>query len=266
MDKIIVASDGSTDETKRIVKYIKNPLISVIDGSERKGKSYRLNQIVNNTNSNVLVILDADILIQDKLFTEKLIKPIIESEADLTSAAIEELEPKTFIQKILKASMLLKKNIFENFKGGINIYTCHGRARAFSRKLFSSINFEDTIADDAFSYLFCKANNFKYFFVKDAKIFYKLPETLRDHEKQSTRFFKSANNLSYKFKQEELKSEYNLPHKLVFIELLKFAVKYPIILLYFPIVLQNKIKSAFVNFHSPKWEIAKSSKLIEPTI
>ena len=266
LDKIIIASDGSTDDTVKIVNNIKNPLISVIDDSERKGKSYKLNQIINNTNSDVLVILDADILIQDKLFADKLIKPIIESEADLTSAAIEELEPKTFIQKILKASMLLKKNIFENFKGGNNLYTCHGRARAFSRKLYSSINFEDTIADDAFSYLFCKANNFKYFFIKEAKVFYKLPETLEDHEKQSTRFFKSLKILSYKFKHEDLKSEYNIPYKLSITVLLKFALKYPIILLYFPIVLQNKIKSAFVNFHSTKWEIAKSSKLIDPTI
>lgn len=263
VDKIIVVSDGSTDRTEIIVKNIKSHSIKLIDGLERKGKPNRLNQIIESINSDILAILDADILIKDNFFLERLIKPILEYGVDLTSAAIEELEPKTLIQKILKSSMVLKKNIFENFREGYNLYTCHGRARAFSRRLYKSINFKDTVADDAFSYLFCKTNNYKYFFAGEAKVFYKLPETLEDHEKQSTRFFKSFQNLSYKFKKEFLISEYKIPRILVFKEVLKTALKYPIILLYFPIYFHNKIRSVFVNFQSTKWEIAHSSKLLD---
>jgi len=266
VDKIIVASDGSTDETVRIVKNIRNPLVKVIENSERKGKPHRLNQLIKNTNSDVLVILDADILLQDQLFLEKLIKPIIKYGAELTSAAIEELEPKTFIQKILKASMGFKKNIFENYNRGNNLYTCHGRARAFSRKLYDSIDFGNIVADDAFSYLFCKIKNYKYYFAKDAKIFYKLPETFADHEKQSVRFFKAYRDLSYRFSSKIIKSEYYISKNIVIHSLLQTVYKHPIILLYFPLASYIKIKSLFVNSQTPKWNISKSSKLIEPNL
>ena len=113
LEKVIVVSDGSTDGTVAKVKIIKNPQVMVIDNLERKGKPYRLNQLFENSKSDTLVILDADTLLQDKLFLEKLMKPVIKQKADLTSAGIEELEPKTFIQKMLKASMDFKKFIFE---------------------------------------------------------------------------------------------------------------------------------------------------------
>lgn len=263
LDKIIVVSDASEDTSSSEVKKIKNPLVQVINNPVRKGKPYNLNLLIKTTNSDILVILDADILIEDKLFLEKLIMPIVRNGADLTSAAIRELEPKTLIQKILKASMEFKKNIYENYREGNNLYTCHGRARAFSRRLYRSINFKDTVADDAFSYLFCVKNNFKYFFAKDAKVFYKLPENLADHEKQSVRFFKARNDLAYRFTSNFIELEYQMPQKLILYLLLKTVIKYPIILLYFPIVIYLKIKSLFVKDQSPQWEISGSSKLIE---
>ena len=266
LEKIIVISDGSNDETVNEVKSCKNSLVSVIDSPERKGKALRLNQLINNTNSDILVILDADVLIQDKLFLERLIKPIVESDADLTSAAIEELEPRSFIQKMLEASMKFKKNIFERYKKGNNLYTCYGRAQAFSRKLYSTINFADMVPDDAFSYLFCKLNNFKYIFTKEAKIFYKLPETLADHEKQSIRFFRAYQGLSYIFPNKILRIEYYLPKKIIVPVLLQSIVNYPILLLYFLIATYIKIKSFFVKLPSAKWDISKSTKLIESNL
>src|SRR3989344_1399036 len=211
LEKVIVVSDGSTDGTVDKVKNIKNPLLKALNNSERKGKPYRLNQLIDKTKSDILVVLDADTFIKDKLFLEKLIKPIIKYEADLTSAAVEELAPKTFIQKMLKASMDFKKFIFTGYREGNNLYTCHGRARAFSRSLYTSIHFGDTIADDAFSYFFCKANNFKYYFAQDVKVYYQLPKTFTDHEKQSIRFFQAKKDLGKVFAKELVQSEYQLP-------------------------------------------------------
>ena len=260
LEKVIVVSDGSTDGTVAKVKIIKNPQVMVIDNLERKGKPYRLNQLFENSKSDTLVILDADTLLQDKLFLESLVKPIIEHKADLTSAAIEELEPKTFIQKMLKASMAFKKYIFERYREGNNLYTCHGRARAFSRRLYSSIQFTDTIADDAFSYLFCKAKKYKYYFAKEAKVYYQLPENLVDHEKQSIRFFQSKKDLVRTFGEELVQSEYRLPFILSIQSFAKTLVSYPFIVPYFTTVSWLKIKSSLSTQRTSKWDVAESSK------
>ena len=262
LEKVIVVSDGSTDGTVDKVKNIKNPLLKALNNSERKGKPYRLNQLIDKTKSDILVVLDADTFIKDKLFLEKLIKPIIKYEGDLTSAAVEELAPKTFIQKMLKASMDFKKFIFTGYREGNNLYTCHGRARAFSRSLYTSIHFGDTIADDAFSYFFCKANNFKYYFAQDVKVYYQLPKTFTDHEKQSIRFFQAKKDLGKVFAKELVQSEYQLPLALTLQSFLRSLIFNPLIIPYFAMAVVLNIKSYFAKQFNSKWSVAESSKII----
>lgn len=191
LKKIIVSSDGSTDETAKIVREFKSNKILLLDNKKRRGQSYGQNQIIKLCDSDILILLNADIVLKDLLFLYKITYPIIKKNSDLVSCDLEPIEPITSIEKVLYISTKIKNSIYKSYKNSLNIYTCHGSARAFSKRLYSKLNFKNIVAEDAYSYLFCILNNFKYSYTTKTKVLFKLSHNLVDHEKQSVRFFKS---------------------------------------------------------------------------
>lgn len=263
LEKIIVVSDGSTDNTVTTLKKIQNPILHVIDNQIRNGQANAENQIIQNCSSAILILLNADILIRDELFIEKLVNPIISGGIDLASARVQELAPITFIQKILDASMKFKKQVFEQYKSGNHIYTCHGRARAFSCRLYKNLIFDQSVGEDAYSYLFCKYHRYRYQFVGNTEVFYQLPRSFSDHEKQSQRFYESKNIFTHEFGNDFVKQEYYLP-KIIFLKsFVKFFIKTPIILLYFVIAVTLRIKALFISKSNPLFDVSVSTKKLE---
>src|SRR3989344_251788 len=147
LDKIILLSDGSTDNTVLKAKQIKEPKLIILHNQKRMGKHFSLDKIIENTNSDVLIIFDADIRIPDKNLIADLIAPIYKNYADLVAVKIEEMPPQTLVQKLLFASMKYKKYMYETFRGGDNVYACYGKARAFSKRLYSVLSFKQFITD-----------------------------------------------------------------------------------------------------------------------
>lgn len=260
--KIIVYSDASTDNTIALLNKMKMKTLEVILGKKRTGKSYAMNQIIKRTKSDVLALLDADILVRDRHMIEKLIEPILMEHADLTSARVKEFWTKSKFEEILKISMLLKKDIFESYKNGNNIYTCHGRARALSKKLYKSIKFKTSVvAEDAYAYLFTIYNKFSYKFAKNANIHYRLPGTFKDHQKQSVRFIQSYKQLTSEFGVKFIDKETTLPPRMALPYVFKYFLKYPLTLvLYALIFCYMKFRSVFVNEMKETWVIAESTK------
>lgn len=266
LKNIIVNSDGSSDNTTKEVKRIKNKKIILLHNKKRAGRILRQNQIMKLSNADVLVLLDADTQVKDKDFLRKIVAPIIKGKADLTSARVEELEPENFMEKILETSMKLKKYIFENINKGDNLYTCHGRSRAFSKKLYKTIKFNDSVAEDAYSYLFCISRGMVYKFVGNTEIYYKLPSDFSDHKKQSIRFIKSQKSLINEFGEKLVEDSYMLPPLQTLTSLIKFAIKKPIpVSLYILIFGYIKVMSLFKNVNII-WEISTSSKTLRKEI
>ena len=260
--KIVVYSDASTDNTISFLTKKKIRVLELISGKKRMGKSYAMNQIIKRTKSDILAIVDADILIRDKYMVQKLIEPIITQGADLTSARVNEFWTKSKFQDILKISMLLKKDIFESYKEGNNIYTCHGRARAFSKKLYTAIRFnKNIVAEDAYAYLYTIHNKFTYIFAKDASVYYHLPGTFKDHQKQSVRFIQSYKQLAREFGENFVEQETKLPKRVTLPFVFQYFLKYPLTLfLYVSILVYMKVRSLFVNEVMIKWQVSESTK------
>ena len=260
--EVIVYSDASSDGTQDALTRIKMKSLRVLSGKKRMGKSYAMNQIIKHTTADILVLLDGDILIRDRYMIEKLIEPIRVQHADLTSARVKEYWTKTKFEDILKISMLLKKDIFESYKEGNNIYTCHGRARAFSKKLYTSIRFnKNIVAEDAYAYLYTIYNKFTYIFAKNANIHYLLPGTFKDHQKQSVRFIQSYKQLAREFGMSIIAQETKLPKRVILPFVLQYFLKYPLTLfLYISILVYMRIRSLFVNEMKIKWQVSESTK------
>ncbi|MBI1863725.1 glycosyltransferase family 2 protein [Candidatus Woesebacteria bacterium] len=209
--KIIVISDGSTDSTVSTAKRIKDRRIEVIQKKKRLGKASRLNQIINKTDSDLLVLVDADISIASQDFISELVTPIINQKADMTSPAIQELSSKTFFEEVLDLSMKLKIILFSKFKNGNNVYNCHGPARAFNKSLYKKINFQNSEGDDMFSYLFCIKNNYKFRFIPNIYVSYRLPSVIKDHYKQSSRYLNAIEFCNSFFGKNLVNSEFAIP-------------------------------------------------------
>lgn len=257
---ILVSSDGSSDKTVQVVRNIRSKKIVVFDNNKRKGRAFRQNQIMKYADSDVLVLLDADVQISDKNFLNKIVGPIVKGKADLTSVPIEELPAQNLMERMLDSSMKLKKNIYGKINSGRNIYTCHGRARAFSRRLYKKIIFKQSVGEDAYSFLYCLNKGFKYKFVKNTRVFYKLPDNFNDHKKQSIRFFKSQKIFNKEFGEEFVKEQYQIPGSISLISLINCIFNDPLILGYLFLVSFIKVKSYYQKNIENTWSSSESSK------
>lgn len=263
LEKIVIVADGCTDNTIEEIKKIKTKKIQLLETPRRAGLAHAQNLIVNNTNSDVLILLNADVRIKGKSFFEKMILPIMEEGADLVASSVQEAEPKTYFEKILFVSTQFKNDVYEKFENGNNVYTCRGVARAFSKKLYKRLHFHTSVGEDAYSYFYCIANNFKYFFARDAKVVFRLPNNYMDHKKQSVRFFNSQALLKKEFGTKFVTKSYHIGKKPLIISLVKTFAKHPILTFsYIAILSQIKINSLLKLQVSDHWEMASSSKTI----
>lgn len=263
LGQILVANDGSTDKTSEKVLEAKHPAIELITHPERQGIARTANEIFEIAEGDVLVFLNADVSIRDPKFLEKITAPIIEGKADLVSGSLEELPPKTFVEKILKAGMDCKKRIFTQHENGQNMYTCHGPMRAFGKRLYKQMTLKRNIADDMYSYLYAAKNGFSYFSIPEAVAWYKLPDTLRDHIRQSVRFFKSPAAVEKELGKDFVSKHRRLPAGLVVKTTLQTLIQHPILLsMYILLAAATKFLSSFKTIENieKEWGSAPSSK------
>ncbi|OGC92300.1 hypothetical protein A2899_03705 [Candidatus Amesbacteria bacterium RIFCSPLOWO2_01_FULL_49_25] len=266
LKEITVYSDTSTDQTENIVKrFHKNhSFIKLIVGKARVGKGGGMNSIISTTSSDVLIILDADIQVRDKFFIERIAASIVSGKADLTSVLQKELPPRTFLEKIVFAGMKIKNDIYWSYNQGQNLYTCHGHARAFSKRLYQNLRFPEIPGEDAFSYLYCVYNGYSYKFNSPPQTWYKLPNSYADHDKQSQRFLNSIKQQEKFFPPEFVRQQYHLPVPMSLAIVLKHLINNPIYSsLYLLVLTVSQVKSLFYrNYNFAIWDLVTSSKTI----
>lgn len=261
LEKIIIVSDAGKDRTVEIVKSMNDKRIRIINHNKRVGKAQSINEIIGMTTEDVLVILDADILPKDGQFLHNIIEPIVENDKiGLVMADTLSAKPVTFFESIIAHSHTLKSDLYKKINGRDNIYLCHGRGRAFSRKFYSKLNFPQDCPEDAFSYLICIQKGFKFSFAEKAKVIFRSPSTIADHIKQSKRFQYSQESLRKHFSSELIKKEYQIP-KIYFAEtLLKYLIISPLKTILY-LVVNFYIKLFTSNqYHQSLWEISHTTK------
>lgn len=268
IERILVMSDGSSDETVLRARSVLDERILVLEDNLRKGKSMRQNDIIDRSTTDILVFLDADILIEDNYFIDRLIRPILREEADLVSGTLLEVAPENFLERMLYASMEFKRLAFRLFRGGNNMYNCVGPVRAFGRRLYQTIRFRPNIADDMYTYLFCTDNGFTFAFVADAIVHYKLPGTLADYFKQSFRYNEYLGKAEEHFSQDFIVKHTHVPLTTYMGAGVVTFVKYP---LSFPgyIILKVMTRLAYLlSRHAGQdtWETVESSKVVRKNV
>jgi glycosyltransferase involved in cell wall biosynthesis len=261
LKQIIVASDGSTDDTVRIVKNIKAPQVTLIKGRQRCGQAYRQNEIADKSQSDVLVLINADVLPVKRQLVERLIAPIIKKQADLTSGERVPLPSRTLVERILIFSTHVKYELFKEKNYVKNVYFCNGALRAFSKRLYKSIHWPNVVGEDAYSYFFCLQKGFTFLYQPAAQIYYRCPDNFAEHSKQSIRFLHSQQEMARLFGSDWTKQEYAIPQNLVVDIVGRYFFQNPVsLVLYMGFFIYAKIYSLLDHKKENLWDMATTSK------
>lgn len=252
LKEIIVVSDSSSDGTVEELRSVKSKKIVLIKNRYRSGQAVSQNKIIKIFKGEILVLLNADVLPENENFISELIKPFKNKSVGLTGPRIVPVSPKTYFEDIINFSIKMKEVIFESCNKGNNLYLCSGRGRAFSREFAKQIIWKESLSEDAYSFLFCLQQGYKFKYTSKAKLLFKSPDNFKDHIKQSARFLTGSNVLSESFDRDTLKRHYKIPLSKAVPLTLLFCVTNPIKFLSYCLLL------TFIKFSPGKNKYAKS--------
>jgi glycosyltransferase involved in cell wall biosynthesis len=249
--EIIVLSDGSNDNTREKVAALKNKKIRFIDDGLRLGKSARLNHIFNIFTGEVLVLVDADVLIRDKNLIAQIVKNANLRKHGIVGINALPLPAQTYFERILETGVYVMKDIAKGWHGGNNYLSFKGAFLALDGALAKKITMPNSIVNnDAFLYFSAVQ--------EDSRVYYRSPMTLGDHLKQSSRYQSSEGELKNHFRLD-WEHHYKIPSSLMVTGMIKGLVTRPLTMVsylgvyaYTKMYKEKSIQST--------WSIAKSTK------
>lgn len=260
LDRIIVINDGSTDNTSKLVSNYKNQPIKLINHSQRVGKPQSLNEIFTLSTSDIVVTLDADIIINQTDVLEKLVQGFSTPIVELVSGSAHPIKPSNFVSKVLLAGVEIWNTAREKTPNS-QMYFCEGQIRAFAKKLYKRLEFPDKSADDIYPFLYLNNKN-KFYYAKKAKAFYKNPLTFKELYSQQKRYARSKSIHSDNFNKKVIKKYFVIGGMDKVKAILKNFFSNPVwILLYLVTMVVVKTLISFSNTEqNAKWEILVSTK------
>lgn len=258
--KILVYSDGSNDDTVKVSKSIRSRLVQVVKGTNRKGKSFRLNQIFKSSVSDILVLLDADCVLDENAIN-KLVEKFEKAKVGLVGSNAVPVSSNAFVSSIVSVGVRINKSASQKWRKGKNLYSFRGSLVGLSEKLYKNLSMPSTPGTDAYLYFSALKMGLGVEYAKDAKVYYSLPTILKGHIKQSSRFIQSQRAMK-KYFGKNVSKEYELPFKFLLSETVTEIIKNPLYSSLFIIL------KAFIGFQSliqkqkitGIWDIASSTK------
>lgn len=264
LKKILVVSDGSTDKTAKIARSLKSKKLFVIEYKKREGKSYRLNQIYKNIDADILVQSDADVIFASPYVISEIIKPLKQGKNIMMCGGNPiPLNGKSFTERAVNATVEAYLNFRKSVRGGNNGFSADGRILAYKRDFIKEVVIpSDMIANDAYTYYLCLTKGYKYKFVNSAVVYFKSPNTLKDHIRQNTRFEAAPIRLERYFDKKMIQKERFVPRLKYLKESFRQFLKHPVLCSYIYLINSYcKVKASFVEKKlTGRWEIAKTTK------
>jgi poly-beta-1,6-N-acetyl-D-glucosamine synthase len=270
LEKILVISDGSTDQTAELAKTLNSGKIEVREYDERVGKSSRLNEIYKDLQGDILVQSDADVVLEHSLVIRDIILPIIlDQKIGMCGGHPRPVSASTFTEMAVNCTFETYALFRKIIRGGNNIFSADGRLLAFRREFIQQVSVpEDMIANDAFTYFSCLDKGFAYRYVDTAIVLFRSPQTFREQVKQNTRFEAAPARMSKYFSVKLVNQEYAIPFNIFLKSVLRQAVRHPILCGYiFLVNAYCRFRAFFVEKHlTAKWQMAHTTKRLNQSI
>lgn len=264
LDKIYIYSDGSTDKTVAIIKSLKSPKIVLYDSPIRCGKSYWLNSIYRQVESDILVQIDADVRLAHPHVIRDLIEPLLSNDQiGLCGGNPTPFDGTTFTEKAINCTFFAYQQFRSSLKGGNNVFSADGRLLAVSSRLYTQIIIpSDMIANDMFLYFSCLSLGFSYRYVEKALVYFRSPRNLSDQIRQNTRFRAAPLRLKKYFSPQMVEDAINIPVPFYIQPVISQFIAHPILCTYiFIINIYCKLKARVSEkYLTAKWPVAYSTK------
>ena len=267
INAIWVHCDGSTDDTVKIVKSIKNPKIKLWDHKKREGKATWLNQIYKDLKTDYLVQTDADVIFAHKFVVRDIIKPLVtDKSSGMCGGNPEPIRGNTFWEKTCRVAFEPYQQFRSEVREGNNVFSSVGQLLAFRKELVKKIKVpKDMVTNDIYTYFCCISLGFGYKFVKSAKVFFRSPQTQKDVIKQNTRSQIGYKRMYSLFESQLVANEFNIPKWQLYQKLVAQFFKHPLYAsAYYLINSYCRLKTALINTQiDAKWPIALSTKFLK---
>ncbi len=196
IDEIIIISSGSTDRTNYIVKIFEkiDKRVRLIEEPLRRGKASAINVLIRESRNDICVLESADTVPRPDSI-ELICLPFMRNDIGMTGAHI--------IPKLSDT-----RNIIE--KIGLTIWHLHhivslisskpklGEVIAFRKSLIKFIP-PDIITDEAYIQGVIEKRGFRSFYVPQAIVHNKVPETLRELFNQRVRIYIGHLDLAHRY-------------------------------------------------------------------
>lgn len=268
MDSLIVYSDASTDQTNYLVESFGHDKVSLIVGSERMGKYYGQNRLCETAVSDVLLLLDADIITESSDFITEMVEPFTrDQKIGLVGAKVSPSPSTGRFGKVIDHNHRVKTAMYERMaKNNSNIHLCHGRARAFSKSFYKKFKFISVVGgEDSYSYLMCYKLGFEFYYQSKAVVLFKSPDNFSDYLEQSTRFAYGKREKEKYFDKDVVKKAFKIPVAEYVNALFQSFREDVIKTIAYVFIFSVSILATKLNLvkHKQKWSVSESSnKLI----
>ena len=140
--EIIIVDDGSTDNTRHILKSLHDPVVKVILHDRNKGKGAALRTGFKEATGDICIVQDADLEYDPQEFP-LVIQPIVEGKADVVfGSRFQSGRPHRvvyFWHRIGNGVLTLMSNLFTDLNLS-DMETCY---KAFRREVIQSINIHE---------------------------------------------------------------------------------------------------------------------------
>ncbi|MBI4451938.1 glycosyltransferase family 2 protein [Candidatus Woesearchaeota archaeon] len=202
--EIIVVNDGSTDNTKSVVRNFisknKSSDIKLID-KQNEGKGAALNDGLRITKGEFFICLDADsVVARDSL--KKILPHFTNDEIAVVLPLLKVSKPKNIWEKMQWLEYIVNM-FYKKMMSSLNcVHVSPGPFSVYRKKILDRIGGfdEHNLTEDLEVTLRLQSNNYRIVQLLDAEVFTAAPKTFKELYKQRNRWFKGAvlNALKYR--------------------------------------------------------------------
>ena len=265
LDSIFVLCDGTNDGTDTIVEKLakKDSNIRLINDRKRKGKIERLKEIFRLNVSDIILVLDGDMVLGRPDVITEIVNYFKKNEAAIVSANNQPVESETFTGKMFNYWSYIWYLARLRFNDGDNVHNIRGCSMAISREFARKINFPPKVNSYArYMYFFCQQQRREFYFAKNALVLYRKPDNLQEYIVQISRASPDKDKLEEIF-GSWIKEKYKVPVKYKLLALFDSFFHNP--LLFVSSALFNFVTSKYTykdvrSKNSTIWETAPSTK------
>jgi cellulose synthase/poly-beta-1,6-N-acetylglucosamine synthase-like glycosyltransferase len=203
LKRVVLVSDGSMDKTVAVSKKLHWKKLTIINGRSRLGKPARLNMLFRQIKSDILITIDADVVIKDSNFIEKIVREFSRKSVMFVSANATPLRGSSMLESAVGSYYRGREYFGDNFDYTNCAFGFRGTALGFRKEFYQKLHIPtDIVNDDAYCYFVCKQRNHDARQAKRAIVYFKSPDSLSDFISQHERYIFGGGQIRSRLPEE----------------------------------------------------------------